>query len=283
MAVAVFERLFAGRWIAGPGIDDAMAVARRFNKRGVSAIFNYLGEDLKDRRMVDDAVSVYSELIRRTGAAGVRASISAKPTQLGASISYSTFMKNYNRIVKLAKANGVFVWFDMESHGMVDTVIRAYRSDMKSKDTGICIQAYLTRSYDDALRLARTGAIIRLVKGAYKESPDVAYQSREAVTANYMKIMEMLFRESRHFMIATHDLAIIERARKLNRRYKRNVEYAMLNGIRNPYAVSMASRGESVSVYVPFGRAWLNYSYRRLKEAGHLSLILKSVLENQAI
>ena len=223
MQVAIFERLFAGRWIAGPEISDAITVAKRFNRRGISAIFNYLGEDLKDKRAVDESVRVYSELIRQAGEEGIKASISVKPTQLGASISYRTFMKNYNRIVQLAKSNGVFVWFDMESYGMVDTVIRAYRADMKSRDTGICIQAYLTRSYEDALRLARQGAIIRLVKGAYKEGPDVAYQSREAVTANYIRIMEMLFKESRRFMIATHDLDIIGRAQKLNMKYKRNV------------------------------------------------------------
>lgn len=283
MAFALFERLFAGRWIAGPEISDAVSVARRFNGRGVAAIFNYLGEDLKDRRMVDDAMRMYAALIKRIDEDGLSASISVKPTQLGASIGYRAFIKNYRMIVKLAKAHGVFVWFDMESQSMVDTVIRAYRADMASKDTGICIQAYLTRSYEDALRLAKAGAIIRLVKGAYTESPDVAYQTKDAITANYVRIMEMLFRTSKRFMIATHDLSIVEHARKLNKRYRRDVEYAMLNGIRNPYAVSLAKCGERVSVYIPFGRAWLKYSYRRLKEAGHLSLILKSLFETQAI
>ena len=283
MPIAILERLLAGRWIAGPEIDDAIAVAKRFNRHGASAIFNYLGEDLKDRHAVDDAVKIYSQLIARIGKGGVRASISVKPTQLGASIGFKTFIKNYLKLVRLAKRNGVFVWFDMESQGMVDAVIKAYRRDMKSRDTGICIQAYLTRSYADALSLAKQGAVIRLVKGAYKESPDVAYQTKEAITANYIRIMEMLFKTSNRFMLATHDLEILERAHRLNKGHKRQVEYAMLNGIRNKYVVSMAKRGDSVSVYVPFGGAWVNYSYRRLKEAGHLSLILKSVFEDQAI
>ncbi|MDE1810738.1 MAG: proline dehydrogenase family protein [Candidatus Micrarchaeota archaeon] len=279
----IFERLFAGRWIAGPDIDDAISVARRFNGKGVSAVFNYLGEDLKDKGMVEDAVQVYSELIKRIGSEGIVASISVKPTQLGASISYKTFLSNYTRIVKLAKKNGVFVWFDMESSGMIDTVIRAYRKDMKSKDTGICLQAYLTRSYEDAVGLCKKGAIIRLVKGAYNEPPDVAYQTKEAVTSNYVRIMEYLFRHSKRFMIATHDLGIIEHAHRLDKGHKGEVEYAMLNGIRNRYAVAMAKKGDRVAVYIPFGRAWLNYSYRRLKEAGHISLVLKSIFEDQGV
>jgi proline dehydrogenase len=84
-------------------------------------------------------------------------------------------------------------------------------------------------------------------------------------------------------MIATHDDKIIEIARKLNKKYKRKITYAMLNGIRNKYAVALAKSNERVMLYVPFGSDWVNYSMRRLKEQGHLSLIARSMFEKQDI
>ncbi|MEM3839029.1 MAG: proline dehydrogenase family protein [Candidatus Micrarchaeaceae archaeon] len=277
----VFERVFASRWIAGADIGDAVRVAKKFNSKGISAAINYLGESLDSEDEVSKAVGVYSRLIIELKRISLHSDISVKPSQLGLAISTRLAASNYARIVSLARKNGLFVWLDMEEHNFVDDTIRLYRRQMRRGMVGICIQAYLRRSKGDLESLSEDGAVIRLVKGAYKESPKIAYQSRQETTLNYMKLMEMLFRNSKKFMIATHDSSMIRHSLELNRSYRREVTYAMLNGIRNKELARLASLGNRTSVYIPFGEKWLEYSIRRLRESSHLALVLRSLVVSQ--
>ena len=149
--------------------------------------------------------------------------------------------------------------------------------------TGICIQSYLKRSQKDIQMLSKSNAVIRLVKGAYHSDENRSYKSRAETTENYVRLMQYLFMHSNGFAIATHDLDMIAMAKQLNAKYHRNVWYAMLNGIRNKYAIRLARESEQVEVYLPFGSRWICYSYRRLKEASNLSLVIKSLFESQRI
>ena len=135
----------------------------------------------------------------------------------------------------------------------------------------------------DVKKIVKNNGYIRLVKGAYKESKNIAFESREKVTENYANIMLYLFLNSKHFVLATHDLNMIKLSESLNKKYKRDVSYAMLNGIRNREAVKLANSGHKMIIYVPYGTEWFKYSYRRLREASNLKLVLRSLLSRQNI
>lgn len=272
----LLEKLFAGRWIAGPEIEDALKEAKRLNSLGITAIINYLGEDYRSRDVVDDAAKTYLALVREIRRRRLRADISAKITELGDLIDKKLTRENYSKIVNFAAKNNVFVWLDMEEHRFVGDTIRLYRSMMKKGNTGICIQSYLRRSGVD-LKSLPASATVRLVKGAYNGPRLIAFPSRKETTDNYLTLMDYMFRRFRRFTIASHDTMVLNRAMALNRKRRKEVTYAMLKGIRNDYAASLARKGERVSVYVPFGKLWIPYSYRRLKEMSNLKLILRSV------
>lgn len=275
-----FERLLAGRWIAGPLIEDAIRRARMLNRKGIGAILNYLGEDFADKDDVDLSVHKYLKLIDAIHGAKVRADVSVKPTQIGLAISYAYASANYSKILERARKYHTFVWLDMESHGYVDDTIRLYLEHLERgnrKDTGICVQSYLRRSGSDVKRIVKAGGIIRLVKGAYKESAAMAYANRAETTANYAKLMKYLFGNSGRFTIATHDTSLIDSARALNAARHKDVTYAMLNGIKDGYARELASGRENVYVYVPFGERWVDYSVRRLRELSNALLIVRSL------
>ncbi len=275
-----FERLLAGRWIAGPLIEDAIRRARMLNRKGIGAILNYLGEDFADKDDVDLSVHKYLKLIDAIHGAKVRADVSVKPTQIGLAISYAYASANYSKILERARKYHTFVWLDMESHGYVDDTIRLYLEHLERgnrKDTGICVQSYLRRSGSDVKRIVKAWGIIRLVKGAYKESAAMAYANRAETTANYAKLMKYLFGNSGRFTIATHDTSLIDSARALNAARHKDVTYAMLNGIKDGYARELASGRENVYVYVPFGERWVDYSVRRLRELSNALLIVRSL------
>ncbi len=270
------ERLFAGRWIAGPHTSDAIARARELNGMGIKAIINYLGEGVKDREAVDRVMETYAELIGEVGRSGVRADISVKPTELGMLVDRKLLYSNYRTIVRRAKRRGIFVWIDMEESKYVTETIKLYESMAGSGNTGICVQSYLKRSAADLKELHRHSSTVRLVKGAYGGTEKEAYQNRRDTTDNYYRLMPYLFANFRRFTIATHDTDIIETAVRMNRKHRRDVTYAMLTGIRMRYAAELARR-EKVSVYVPFGEQWIKYSYRRIKELSNFILITRSL------
>jgi proline dehydrogenase len=278
------EKMISGRWIAGPEITDAIKEARIFKRDNISAIINQLGEGYKERNPVDRAMGVYADLIKRIKKENLDSSISVKATQLGLLIDYKFAQGNYSKLLGIARKYRIFVWLDMEEPSTVSDTIRLYKKEVKKGSAGLCIQACLKRSMSDIKQLLKyENANIRLVKGAYSTTNRDGYNTRNGCTKNYYRLMEYLFKEGGKFTIATHDSGIIESAIRMNRKSNREVTYAMLNGIWNQYALKLAQSGEKVALYLPFGREWIAYSYRRMKEAGHIPLIMRSLLEKQQI
>ena len=277
------ERVFSGRWIAGPSIADAVREAKRIQSYQIVPIVNYLGEAYKEKKSVERTIRIYMKLIDTLKRNRLEFNISLKPSQLGVLIDKGYCSANYSKVVRYARRAGIFVWLDMEESSIVDDTIALYKKEIGDGGVGICIQSYLKRSAGDIADITKLdGAVIRLVKGAYSAGTDTAYNDRDKVTANYYRLMLQLFKKGKKFTIATHDAKIISRALALNKRYKRDVTFAMLRGIRNDYLIKLAKSGHKTTMYLPFGEEWISYSYRRLREAGHLSLIIRSLLEPSA-
>ena len=272
--------IFARKWIAGTRAEDAINAAIRINALGEKAILNYLGENFSSVDDVNRSVATYAELIKDIRRNRIDAQLSVKPTQLGLVISRAEFYKNYIKVVDLAASNKIFVWLDAEEAKYADDTIGAYLKALgRRNNIGICVQANLKRSYDDLKRIVARGGVVRLVKGAYTESSNVAFSGRAQKDANYVKLMQYLFTHASSFMIATHDEKMIKLAIDENQRRRRRVMFGMLKGIRPKLALSIANRGYSMYIYVPFGKEWLAYSLRRLREAGHANLILRSIFQ----
>ncbi len=277
------EKAFAGRWISGSTVQDAIADSKMFNSKGIKTIINYLGEAFINDYEINEAVDTYLRLIRYISENKIDADISLKPTQLGLLKDVDALKSNYSKIVTEARKAKIFVWLDMEEADYVDATIQLYLSELEGAGVGICIQSYLKRSEDDIKKILPKGAIIRLVKGAYSSTKNKSFNTREAVTANYSKLMGMLFSQGAEFTLGTHDINMINDALVLNKEYGRKVTYAMLKGINNKYSLGLSKSGNKVAIYLPFGKRWIAYSYRRLKEAGHIKLILKSLMKSQKL
>ncbi|MDQ1000748.1 proline dehydrogenase [Neobacillus niacini] len=56
-----------------------------------------------------------------------------------------------------------------------------------------------------------SGISLRLVKGAYKEPADVAFQEKHQVDANYLKIIKAHLLSESYTAIASHDHTIMEK------------------------------------------------------------------------
>jgi proline dehydrogenase len=136
-------------------------------------------------------------------------------------------------------------------------------------NVGVVLQSYLYRTFADVEHMNQLRARVRICKGAYKESPAVAYPEKKDVDANYVKCMRELMLNGNYPGIATHDPAMVNEAKRWAREQKIDkdrFEFQMLYGVRRDMQDALVREGYRVRVYVPFGTQWYPYLMRRLAE-----------------
>ncbi len=178
----------------------------------------------------------------------------------------------------------------MEGSAYTEATLRILEEVQKQHgNAGVAIQAYLFRSEADLQRLAPLKPKVRLVKGAYREPPSIAFQKKSDVDANYRKLLDLTLdrlhlpnSQGPGVAIATHDPALVEYACTKFQRLglpAGQYEFQMLLGIRRDLQQKVLSQGHPFRVYVPFGEAWVPYFMRRLSERpANLSFVLRSLL-----
>jgi len=263
-------RLGAQRFVAGSTIESAIDCVKGLNLQGLRVTLDHLGEFVADaaeaNKLADDCIAA----LQAIHAASADATLSLKMTQLGMDISVDVCVRNMRRILEAAKACNLAVNIDMEDFPRCQQTLAIFEelhSDYPNLST--VIQAYLYRSFEDVLRLGHQGAAIRIVKGAYKESSEVAYPEKADVDANYIKLMEAHLLSSGYTMIATHDEKIIRHAKSFIESHgilKDTYEFQMLYGIRSNVQQQLVQEGFPIRVYVPYGTDWYGYFMRRLAE-----------------
>lgn len=259
---------FARQWVAGESMDDAVRVALDANRRGIHGVVNHLGEHYREKPPVEATVQEYLRLVAKLRAANVDADVSVKPTQLGILIGKEYALSQIVPIMDATKAWGRVFWVDMEAAATVADTVWIYEDLRRRYDrVGVCLQANIRRTGEDLERLLPLGARIRLVKGAYRETPDVAFTSRAEIDREYLRHLETLFAKGQDFAVASHDGRMIARALELSKEHPDvPFEFAMLQGVRDPLKTELVAQGHRVAEYIPYGPTWLPYFTRRLRE-----------------
>jgi len=270
----------AKHWIAGETYEQAMERAGKANAGKMLGIINLLGEEIRVREETNAATTEYLEILKAIDARKIRSCISIKPTQLGLSIDKKLFEDNMNSILSASKSLGNFVWMDIEGSPYTADTIDSYLEFRKRFDNvGVAIQAYLKRSEEDVNRILDAKGMIRLVKGAYNESPKIAFKRKNQINENFSKLMRLMFERGQGFAIATHHEKLIEEAAELSKSRQVDFEFEMLMGIRDKKKIDLAERGYRMSEYIPYGKGWWAYSVRRIREhKSNILLLARSLL-----
>jgi proline dehydrogenase len=262
----VVQRL-SSRYIAGATLDDAMRVVRRLNAKGKLATVDVLGEEITTADEARAIAGQYHDVLARIDAENLDANVSVKLTGLGLEIDHDLCRENLEAVVLDAAARGTFVRIDMEDSTTTDRTLSLHRELRSAGHTnvGVVLQAYLRRTADDLDGLPN----VRLCKGIYVESSQIAYREYDAVRANYVRCLEALVAQGSYVAIATHDEHLIGEAVRIVRDAgleRDRYEFQMLLGVRPDRADELVAAGHRLRVYVPFGTDWYEYSVRRLQE-----------------
>ncbi len=263
-------RRMARRFVAGETLDEAIAAARASNDTHMLVSLDYLGENVATVADAQRARDAYLEIFDRLAKERIDANVSCKLTQLGLDLSVEFCEGLVRSIVERAASYGNFLRIDMEGSLYTQrTIDIAKRVRSQSAATGAVIQAYLYRSEGDVKDLLAYGCRIRLCKGAYKESSEVAFASKKDVDASFVRLMQRLLPSGIYHGIATHDPRMIAetiRFAAAQRIAKNQFEFQMLYGIRTDLQRMLIRDGYRVRIYIPHGKDWFPYFMRRLAE-----------------
>jgi proline dehydrogenase len=263
-------RRMSHRFVAGETLDEAIQAARECNDAGMMVTLDCLGENVSTTADAQKARDTYFGIFDRIAKEKLKANVSCKLTQLGLDLSVEFCEGLVLSIAERAAAYDSFLRIDMESSIYTQrTVELVKRVRAQTPCVGAVIQAYLYRSESDVQDLLSYGCRIRLCKGAYKESADVAYPSKRDVDANFVKLARMLLPSGFYHGIATHDPRMIAetiRAAAEKKISKDDFEFQMLYGVRTDLQRQLVRDGFRVRIYVPFGQEWFPYFMRRLAE-----------------
>jgi proline dehydrogenase len=294
-----FARRAVRRFMPGESADAALSAAEAFRQKGIPVIFTRLGENLTRIREADETTDAYVALMDDARKRGLDAEMSVKLTQLGLDFDADRALAHMQRLAahaadERAAAGEQLVaasqepaqvtegdggprtlWIDMEGSAYTDPTLDLYeRLKADHANVGICLQAYLKRTYNDVERLLPVNPRIRLVKGAYAEPEDIAYQSRREVDANYLALCVSMLRErkagrSMFIGLGTHDVRLIaqvaEHAASIGLD-KTAFDVEMLYGIRSKQRDRLKKEGYNVRVLIAYGDYWYPWYMRRLAE-----------------
>ena len=274
ISAAPVTKQVVDRFIPGESVDDVVPIIEELTGRGLELTMDVVGEDITTPEQAGAARDAYLALVDRLRDLGLgeRVEMSVKLSMFGQALEggHELALANVRPVVEAAAAIGTTVTLDAEDHTTLDSMFAIHEELRKDfPQTGCVIQAYLFRTEADARRLAAAGSRVRLVKGAYKEPAEVAYQQKHEIDKSYVRVLRTLMEGAGYPMIGSHDPRLISIAQELARRAGRKLdeyEFQMLYGIRGDEHLRLAAEGHRMRVYTAYGTDWYGYFMRRLAE-----------------
>ena len=285
-----FVKSARSRFMPGETLQEALEAAVDLQQKGAMSVFTLLGESVEDATEAEGVVGHYQQVLLEITNRRLTSEISLKLTQIGVDIDRRLASSNLNIILECAERLGLFVWIDIEGSQYTDITTEIYEEAVANHpNVGLCLQAYLYRTDSDIDRILSLHPAIRLVKGAYLESPEIAFPTKTAVDRNYLKLADKLLsvqaRGEARIVFATHDNQIIASIIESLELHKglsvTDVEFHMLYGVSRSIQTSLLEEGSQVGVLIAYGSAWFPWYMRRLAERpANLWFVLRKVFSN---
>ena len=267
----VFVRLVASPYIAGITDDEMLVNVQKLNNKGYDVAIDILGEHVTTQEEATEITERYANLYDRISSKQLDANLSIKLSHIGQDLGYDVVKSNLMILVNAAKKHNNFLRLDMENSPYTSETINLYKKAFENySNVGIVLQAYMHRSKDDLDKLANEKFNVRICKGIYIESEDIAYRDYQKIRDNYIVLVKEALIKGAYVGIASHDEYLIDKLYlwiKENQIPTTQYEFQILHGVPMEKKLQqLIKEGNKVRVYVPYGDNWYDYSVRRLKE-----------------
>ena len=267
----------ARRFIAGHDLESAKPVIKKMIDEDYEVSIDYIGENSKSYTQARKAYKQYKEIINEFKDYNI--DISIKPSQLGLNLHpYLSYIFLHSLAKHAAKYDHT-IRLDMEDSSVTD-LTRNLAISLRNKhgNAGVAIQANLYRTEKDLKILMDKNVSVRLVKGAYEESEEIARPYQDHVRAAFFDYAARLYaNKANKPAIATHDEELLDDINELIPNSNDFFDYEFLYGIRRDLQKKCKLEGKRVRIYIPFGTQWLPYTIRRLKEWKNLKFVIINI------
>ena len=262
------------RFLPGEELEDALDAAAALWQERIPTLLTRLGEHVTTAAAADEAARHYLGAIAALTARDLPGDLSVKPSQLGLGVEGAGCEHSLRAIAHRARLTGRVVWIDMEDASTTDATLNLFERLSEAYDNlGLALQANLRRTPADLERLVPLRPRIRLVKGAYGESRDIAHQGRKAIDAAYLELAGELISWAAagraEPVFGTHDTELAGRIAELSDALgagRHAYEVHMLFGIRAEELRRLHREGTRVRVLISYGPDWAAWYLRRLAE-----------------
>ena len=255
---SAFVKRATRTFMPGEHADDALKAGAAIAASGRGLIFTQLGEAITSAEAAVAVRDHYLRFFDQIRARKVPAQVSVKPTQLGLDLSFAECERHLLALAAKAEETGSALWLDMEDSSYVDRTLELYVALKKNHpSTGVALQAYLHRTPEDLARLMPLKPVIRLVKGAYDEPKEVAFEKKSDTDRAYYALAAQMLDGARTGacspVFGTHDLALIARIAERAEASgvgKDKYQIHMLYGIRDSAQRRLVAEGHIVKTLV---------------------------------
>lgn len=281
-----FVRRAVRRFMPGEELEDALAGSVSVARVGKGTLLTLLGENVTAASDAVDVVERYHAALAAVEQGDLDVEISLKLTQLGLDIDTGLAEANLRALVEASGKLGRLVWVDMEGSVYVERTLEVYRAvHADLENVGVCLQSYLRRTHADLAELLPLGAAVRLVKGAYAESSEVAFPKKRDVDEAFFELACQLMDAREPAVRAaygTHDMSLVRRIQDAGAERgltRGDLEFQMLYGIGVRDQDRLTHEGYRVRILISYGSAWFPWYMRRLAERpANLGFVLRKIL-----
>lgn len=260
----------ARRFIGGERLDECLQAAQKVTHSGHAVTIDYMGENISDEQMAVEATQEFFRIVDAIEDCGLDSSISLDLSHIGLAVDPELAFENAWGLARRAADARIEMMISMEGSERTEDVLRTYRRlSERFENVGITLQAYLYRTPEDFEDALNRPGKIRLVKGAFEESKDMAMPRGEELDAAYRSFIERLLESGHAGSISTHDAVMLEHAHQFTERNGLAVgdaEFEMLYGVEPERLQTMHELRYQTRVYLPYGTEWYLYVCHRLAE-----------------
>jgi proline dehydrogenase len=263
----------AARYVAGQTVADVVRHLHAVAARGHAGSAEYVGESCRDEGKANADTAVFLDLVDAIAHAQLACSVSLDLSHVGLVVDPELGYRNARRIAAAAARAGREVMISMEGAeraGLIYTTYLRLHGEAGLDNVGITVPAKLHRSAQDLPRLMEAPGRIRLVKGAFLESPGIAWdRNSPELAAAYRRFAHTLLTSGHKCSLATHDAQLQDDLAGFILRQElppQQSEFETLSGLGGDGLDALRRRGFQTREYAIFGGEYFLYVVNRIAE-----------------
>ncbi|WP_025272318.1 proline dehydrogenase family protein [Haloglycomyces albus] len=227
-----------------------------------------VGEEARTADEVKEVVAEYHRLIEQFAEKPPRypVQLGFDLSNVGSLVSQQEAKDNTGQLLEAAAELDMPIVLSMERSGWVDGILEVFQ-DLAGRydNVGLTVQAHLHRTEDDLADIIAAGRKVRLVKGVYHETEDVALPRGPKLQDRYVALLQRLLDADVPVAVGTHDADLLERLRSEGM-LTAVTEVEMLHGVQGHVLKSLREQGIQCRIATVYGHNWWLHFLHRLSE-----------------